>query len=107
MSILPEAADKPSWDIPTTWERVRARKRDQWVSRYWKRNPVGNSYLNADGYITRIIKTGKAAWHFELQPNKSVEVVRTGGGYRTVVEARLAAFDAITELLRQDSQREG
>lgn len=91
--------DRVDW---AAWQRVRDMKRDQWTSRPWRRNVAGHSFLSADGYMTKV-EGDAGAWHFEIRPVREMQVIRSGGGYLTSEAARLAAFDAITELLRDQA----
>ena len=77
---------------------TRARKRKLWLARRWSRRGDGCSYLSADGYVVRV-GGAKTAWQFELRAVGEMEIVRSGCGFRSIEAARLAAFDAITDLL--------
>lgn len=81
----------------TTWKKLRARKRERWNDRHWSQTATGDAVLSADGFAVKV-RNDRGTWTF------SVRQVRTqschfGGGYRSNLEARLAAFDLITDLL--------
>ncbi|WP_232314103.1 hypothetical protein [Ralstonia sp. A12] len=61
--------------------------------------------LSADGYRTKVTKTGDVAWRFELRAANAEEVSLAGDGYHSREAARLAAFDAITDLLLRQDER--
>ncbi|MFV8600704.1 hypothetical protein [Ralstonia pseudosolanacearum] len=84
----------------------RDAKRQQWLMRPWRRDTTGRAYLRADGYyILSYIYAG--AWRYEIRKiNRSTkEFCLMSDGYRSSMAARLAAFDAITELMRADTAR--
>ncbi|MFD2994165.1 hypothetical protein ACFS23_01030 [Ralstonia solanacearum] len=94
-------SSKADW---ATLQRTRNVKRHLWTSRPWRKSVAGHSYLRADGYITRI-EAGAAAWRFEVRAIGATEISRCGDGFRSVEAARLAAFDAITDLLLKQAGR--
>ncbi|MHA6849881.1 hypothetical protein [Ralstonia pseudosolanacearum] len=94
-------SSKTDW---ATLQRTRNVKRHLWTSRPWRKSVAGHSYLRADGYITRI-EAGSAAWRFEVRAIGATEICRCGDGFRSVEAARLAAFDAITDLLLKQAGR--
>lgn len=69
-----------------------------WLARGWLRRADGGPYLSADGYVVRVSEMGPA-WQFELRAIGAKEVIRSGRGLAPTEDARLDAFDAITELL--------
>lgn len=91
----PSKSDLVDW---VAWKRARAVKRDRWISRPWKRSPAGHAYLSADGFMTKV-EGDTSTWQFEIRPIRETHVVRSSNGYHSSAAARLAAFDAITELL--------
>lgn len=81
-------------------------KRQQWLTRPWRRDATGRAYLRADGYyVLSYIYEG--AWRYEIRKiNRSPrEFCLVSDGYRSGMAARLAAFDAITELMRADAAK--
>ncbi len=78
--------------------RNRASKRKAWLARAWLKRGDGCSYLSADGYVVRV-GLSDTTWRFEIRPTRAVEFVRCGDGFAVSEDARLAAFDAITDLL--------
>lgn len=92
-------------DELAAWKRVRARERDRWLSRSWRKNTAGESVIKADGFTVKIIKMGAAAWRFEAYEGRSTEISQAGDGCRSSEAARLAAFDAITNLLLPQTER--
>lgn len=78
--------------------RKRASKRNGWLARAWLKRADGCSYLSADGYVVRV-GPSEMAWRFEVRPVRALELVRHGDGFAFSEDARLAAFDAITDLL--------
>ncbi|MCL9866435.1 hypothetical protein RSP673_006185 [Ralstonia solanacearum P673] len=81
-------------------------KRQQWLTRPWRRDATGRAYLRADGYYV-LSYTYEGAWRYEIRKiNRSTrEFCLVSDGYRSGMAARLAAFDAITELMRADAAR--
>lgn len=106
MSAYPEAIDGLPLDALATWKRLRQRKREQWTARYWRKNVAGEASLNADGYVTTV-KAGTNAWCFEIRAIRTTEICQSGDGYRSSESARLAAFDAITDLLLKQAELRG
>ncbi|MDB0511400.1 hypothetical protein [Ralstonia solanacearum] len=81
-------------------------RRQQWLTRPWRRDATGRAYLRADGYyVLSYIHEG--AWRYEIRKiNRSPrEFCLMSDGYRSGMASRLAAFDAITELMRADAAR--
>ncbi|AMP71100.1 hypothetical protein UW163_16155 [Ralstonia solanacearum] len=62
--------------------------------------------MRADGYYV-LSYTYEGAWRYEIRKiNRSTrEFCLVSDGYRSAMAARLAAFDAITELMRADAAR--
>ncbi|WP_316894311.1 hypothetical protein [Ralstonia mannitolilytica] len=84
--------------------RSRAAKRLLWIDRSWWRDEAGCAYLRADGYLV-LSYAHKGAWRFEVRKIGVQRADRTGSGYSTDEAARLAAFDAITDLLLAKARR--
>ncbi|MBC9969117.1 DUF746 domain-containing protein [Ralstonia insidiosa] len=78
--------------------RNRATKRGGWLARAWLKRGDGFSYLSADGFVVRVGRA-ESAWRFEVRRPREMKPVRACDGYESSKEARLAAFDAITEIL--------
>ncbi|WP_012760836.1 MULTISPECIES: DUF746 domain-containing protein [Ralstonia] len=78
--------------------RRRAVKRRGWLSRAWLKRADGFSYLSADGYVVRVGQR-ETDWCFEIRPTSAAELICAGDGFAISQDARLAAFDAITDLL--------
>lgn len=97
---------KPQQAEPKPPARSRATKRLQWLARAWKRGSGfdGPLSLPADGYVTTVWPR-ESGWRFEIRPVGHAEVCQAGAGYASDDAARLAAFDAITELLQDKSPR--
>ncbi len=60
--------------------------------------------LPADGYVTTVWRQ-ENGWRYEIRPIRQTEICRAETGYASDEAARLAAFDAITELLENKSPR--
>ena len=84
--------------------RSRAAKRLLWIDRSWWRDEAGCAYLRADGYLVSSC-AHDGAWRFEVRRIGAQRAARTGSGYPTDEAARLAAFDAITNLLLAKARR--
>lgn len=92
---------KPQPTQPKASPRSREEKRHQWLARAWKRGSGfdGPLSLPADGYVTTVWSQ-ENGWRFEIRPIGQAEVCCARTGYACDKAARLAAFDAITELLQ-------
>lgn len=84
--------------------RSRAAKRLLWMERPWRRDKAGYACLRADGYLV-LSYAHEGAWRFEVRRTGAQRADRTGNGYSTDEAARLAAFDAITDLLLAKARR--
>ena len=97
---------KPQQSEPKPPPRSRATKRLLWLTRTWKRGGSfdGPMSLPADGYVTTVWRQ-ENGWRYEIRPIRQTEICRAETGYASDEAARLAAFDAITELLENKSPR--
>jgi hypothetical protein len=97
---------KPLPTLPKASPRSREEKRHQWLARAWRRGSGfdGPLSLPADGYVTTVWSQ-KNGWRFEIRPIGQAKICRAATGYACDKAARLAAFDAITELLQEASAR--
>lgn len=78
--------------------KSRAGKRGRWLSRAWKVSSKGNPHIKADGYrVTVYPKAG--AWACTLAAVDDSLVQHSRRTFKTINEAKLAAFDQITKLL--------
>lgn len=83
--------------------RSRDVKRQLWLTRPWRRDATGRAYLRSDGYYV-LSRVSDGAWQYEIRKCGDKENRLVGNGYSSDIAARLAAFDAITELLQADAQ---
>ncbi len=76
----------------------RASKRNRWATRKWKISINGNPTIKSDGYRVTVYPRG-GGWAASLSPLGSSGVMHGKRNYRTIDEAKYAAFDHITCLL--------
>lgn len=78
--------------------RSRAGKRRRWLSRSWKTSQKGNPHLRADGFRVTVYPR-QAGWAYTLVAESTRRVYHARRNYAEARLAKLAAFDAITQLL--------
>lgn len=76
----------------------RSAKRKRWLSRAWKVSVKGNPYMSTDGYRITVYQRG-SGWAYTVASVNQSPVQHSRRNYKTVAEAKLAAFDHITRLL--------
>jgi len=76
----------------------RASKRKRWTSRKWKISMNDNPTIKADGFRVTVYQRG-GGWAATLSPLVGSGVLHSRQNYRTIDQAKLAAFDHITRLL--------
>jgi hypothetical protein len=78
--------------------KSRASKRKRWISRAWKVSAKGNPYITDDGFrITVYLRGG--GWATTVAAVDKSKVQHSRRNFKTISEAKLAAFDYITRLL--------
>ncbi len=78
--------------------KSRAAKRKRWATRAWKVSAKGNPHITADGYRITVYPRGNG-WACTLAGLLSGEVQHSRRNFKTIEEAKLAAFDHITKTL--------
>jgi hypothetical protein len=78
--------------------KSRAAKRKRWTSRAWKISGKGNPYITADGFRITVYSRG-GGWAATVAAVDSSKIQHSRRNFKTVSEAKLAAFDHITRLL--------
>jgi hypothetical protein len=76
----------------------RTGKRKRWLSRRWKVSRKGNPWLQADGYRVTVYERG-GGWAATVSTVDDSAVYHARRNYPTQDQAKLAAFDQITQLL--------
>lgn len=86
-------------------DRVKSRtgKRKRWLSRKWKTSRRGNRWIAADGFRVTIYEKG-LSWGATVAAEDNSLVRHSRKQYSTPEQAKLAAFDLITVLLKGVSQ---
>lgn len=82
--------------------RNRASKKTRWLTRKWKISAKGNATLKADGFRVTVYPRG-GGWGATLAPVEGGTVHHARRNYPTPDAAKLAAFDAITTLIRPET----
>jgi hypothetical protein len=78
--------------------KSRASKRKRWFSRAWKISTKGNPYISADGFRVTVYPRG-SDWAATIATADNANVQHLRRNYKTINEAKLAAFDHITRVL--------
>lgn len=78
--------------------RSRASKRSRWLSRRWKVSQKGNDWLQADGFRVTIFRRD-GGWASAVVAVDDDFRYFSRRAYPTANQAKLAAFDLITQLL--------
>lgn len=78
--------------------KSRSAKRKRWLSRTWKLSAKGNPYITADSYRIIVYQRG-TGWACTIASVDQSSVQHSRRDFKTVAEAKLAAFDHITRLL--------
>jgi hypothetical protein len=87
--------------------RNRASRKARWLTREWRISHQGNPYLKADGLHVVVFRHKKTlpTFPFGFCVSRREDVKRfSRKRYRTVEEAKLAAFDVFWELLNVASE---
>lgn len=83
--------------------RSRVAKRKRWLSRRWKVSAKGNDWLEADGY--RVIVYAKSAgWGATVSAVDDSYVHRSRRVFPNTDQAKLAAFDLVTNLVAKNGR---
>jgi hypothetical protein len=76
----------------------RATKRVRWTKRNWKISVKGNQWIKSDGYIVTVFeKNGN--WRASVGLEDAKDVRYLNKSYKSVDQAKLAAFDLVTKIL--------
>lgn len=78
--------------------KSRAAKRKRWTTRAWKVSAKGNPNIKADGYRVTVYQRG-GGWACTVAALDNSNVQHSRRNFKTINEAKLAAFDHITKLL--------
>ena len=78
--------------------KSRDAKRKRWTTRAWEVSAKGNPNIKADGYRVTVYPRG-GGWACTVAALDNSEVQHSRRNFRTINEAKLAAFDHITKLL--------
>jgi hypothetical protein len=78
--------------------KSRTGKRNRWLSRAWKISAKGNPHIKADGYRVTVYPRD-AAWACTIAAVDGSTLQHSRRNFKTIGEAKLAAFDHITRLL--------
>ncbi len=78
--------------------KSRVAKRNRWLSRTWKISGKGNPYITADSYRITVYPRG-GGWACTVASVAQSSVQHSRRNFKTIDEAKLAAFDHITKLL--------
>jgi len=81
--------------------KSRSNKRKKWLNRNWKRSAKGNDYLKSDGYLV-VMMDKNAFWSALIQSDDKTFVKWSQRKYKTINEAKLAAFDYLTKILSEN-----
>lgn len=76
----------------------RAAKRKRWTTRAWKVSVKGNPHITADGYRITVYPRG-SGWACTVAALDNSTVQHSRRQFKTINEAKLAAFDHITKIL--------
>ena len=84
----------------------RAGKKNRWLTRKWKLSAKGNEYIIADGYVITVFKkAGTELWRASVTPRDAPKEENLtkfiNRNFPTPGQAKLAAFDLVTELLNE------
>jgi len=80
--------------------KSRIKKRDRWVERKWKISKNGNDWIEADGYIV-IVMEQNYCWKAVIKNKDETFKKWSEGEYNSPDEIKLAAFDCITDILKE------
>lgn len=78
--------------------KSRASKRKRWIFRAWKVSAKGNPYITVDGFRITVYPCG-GGWAATVAAADNSKVQHSRRNFKTISEAKLAAFDHITRLL--------
>lgn len=78
--------------------KSRAAKRKRWTARAWKTSAKGYPYISADGYRVTVYPRGQG-WACTVAAVDGGRVQHSRRNFKTIDQAKLAAFDRITRLL--------
>jgi hypothetical protein len=78
--------------------KSRSSKRKRWITRAWKVSAKGNPYIAADGYRITVYPRG-GGWAATIAAVDDSLLQHSRRNFKTIAEAKLAAFDHITRVL--------
>lgn len=78
--------------------KSRTAKRNRWLSRVWMVSAKGNPHIKADDYRVTVHRRD-GVWAFTIAALDDSTFQRSHRNFKTIDEAKLAAFDHITKLL--------
>lgn len=78
--------------------KSRSAKRKRWITRAWKISAKGNPHLTADGYRITVYPRG-VGWACTVAAIDRSLLEHSRRNFKTIPDAKLAAFDYITKLL--------
>ena len=81
--------------------KSRSNKRKKWLNRNWKISAKGNDYIKSDGYII-VMKDKNTFWSAFIQSEDKTFKKWSQRNYKTINEAKLAAFDYLTKILSEN-----
>jgi hypothetical protein len=82
--------------------RSRGAKRTRWLTRRWRVSSKGNEWIEAEGYRVTIFPSG-SRWRSAVVAAEGSYKHFSRRTYATENEAKLAAFDLITQMLLRRS----
>jgi len=84
--------------------KSRAAKRKRWTSRGWRVSAKGNPNIKADGNRVTVYPRG-GGWAFTVAALDDSNIRHSPRNFKTINEAKLAAFDHITKFLSENSAK--
>jgi len=84
--------------------KSRAAKRKRWTSRRWRVSAKGNPNIKADGNRVTVYPRG-GGWAFTVAALDDSNIRHSPRNFKTINEAKLAAFDHITKFLSENSAK--
>jgi hypothetical protein len=80
--------------------KSRNNKRKGWISSNWKTSSKGNEYIKSEKYII-VMKCRDTYWSALIQSEDKTFEIWSKRKYKTINEAKLAAFDYLTKILSE------
>ena len=82
--------------------KSREGKRKRWLTRKWKISKNGNPWLSADGYRV-VVSEKQSGWAATVTFESTNLPHHSRRTFKTIEEAKLAAFDHVTRLLAKNA----